>query len=338
MIAGVLEGDQRVRKPRACFHAECRKVVIVEDVFDVFLNYICFGSDARTRSTEGWVGTAMTQGSMNAASAKKLEEFLDVKFQNFIDELDLLYSAEDVSVAVVEDAVRELVLAYPNPATSPEVEHHLRELQGMLLDFCDWKRFNSIDRQKMLLGQFRSLLWNLGLGTERCIDVPLFALDARMMELELRGRSPRFVSRLECVLRDFKGWRILCDGRLPSEFFEGTFWRKATFVDGADYVPADVMPCRHAPHCDDFDRRYVVGTCVGGKRRKREVAPWKQTEYKFLFAAEAHCLQCMQFYAAQPGFDLHCRSCDLNAREWAESNKCLRMSEELDQWLSDRGL
>ena len=36
MIAGVLEGDQRVRKPRACFHAECRKVVIVEDVFDVF--------------------------------------------------------------------------------------------------------------------------------------------------------------------------------------------------------------------------------------------------------------------------------------------------------------
>ena len=208
MIAGVLEGDQRVRKPRACFHAECRKVVIVEDVFDVFLNYICFGSDARTRSTEGWVGTAMTQGSMNAASAKKLEEFLDVKFQNFIDELDLLYSA-DVSVAVVEDAVRELVVAYPNPATSPEVEHHLRELQGMLLDFCDWKRFNSIDRQKMLLGQFRSLLWNLGLGTERCIDVPLFALDARMMELELQGRSPRFVSRLECVLRDFKGWRIL---------------------------------------------------------------------------------------------------------------------------------
>ena len=36
MIAGVLEGDQRVRKPRACFRVECRKVVIVEDVFDVF--------------------------------------------------------------------------------------------------------------------------------------------------------------------------------------------------------------------------------------------------------------------------------------------------------------
>ena len=43
MIAGVLEGDQRVRKPRACFHAERHKVVIVEDVFDVFFNYMCFG-------------------------------------------------------------------------------------------------------------------------------------------------------------------------------------------------------------------------------------------------------------------------------------------------------
>ena len=44
MIAGVLEGDQSVRKPRACFRVECRKVVIVEDVFDVFfLNYMCFG-------------------------------------------------------------------------------------------------------------------------------------------------------------------------------------------------------------------------------------------------------------------------------------------------------
>ena len=84
MIAGVLEGDQRVRKPRACFHAERRKVVIIEDVFDVFFWIACvlayFGSDARTRTTEGWVGTAMTQGSMNAASVKKLEEFLDVKF------------------------------------------------------------------------------------------------------------------------------------------------------------------------------------------------------------------------------------------------------------------
>ena len=42
MIAGVLEGDQRVRKPRACFHAECRKVVIVEDVFDVFIELHLF--------------------------------------------------------------------------------------------------------------------------------------------------------------------------------------------------------------------------------------------------------------------------------------------------------
>ena len=41
MIAGVLEGDQRVRKPRACFHAERRKVVIVEDVFDVFFLITC---------------------------------------------------------------------------------------------------------------------------------------------------------------------------------------------------------------------------------------------------------------------------------------------------------
>ena len=68
----------------------------------------------------------MTNGSMNAANVKKLEEFLDIKFQTFIDELDLLYSAEDVSVAVVEDAVRDLVVTYPHPATNPEEEHHLR--------------------------------------------------------------------------------------------------------------------------------------------------------------------------------------------------------------------
>ena len=166
----------------------------------------------------------------------------------------------------------------------------------------------------------------------------LFALDARIMELELRGYSPRFVSRLECVLRDFKGWRILCDGRLPSEFFEGTFWRKAVFANGADSVPVDLMPCCHAPHCDDFDRRYFVGRSFGAKKRKREMTKRKQMQYKFLFAAEAHCLQCLKFYAAQPGFDLHCRSCDVNARDWAESKQGHRMSEELDEWLGDHGL
>ena len=70
MIAGVLEGDQRVRKPRACFHAERRKVVIIEDVFDVFFLIACvlayFGSDARTRTTEGWVGTAHARCSEGA--------------------------------------------------------------------------------------------------------------------------------------------------------------------------------------------------------------------------------------------------------------------------------
>ena len=83
-------------------------------------------------------------------------------------------------------------------------------------------------------------------------------------------------------------------------------------------------PCSGAPHCGTWESR------------RGRLAEGKQMEYLFLYAAEAHCVPCLQFYA--PRVNVHCKSCRKNARAWAEQRKDQVLPPELDAWLSSVGL
>ena len=283
----------------------------------------------------------MSSPSVNAVDQQKLDEFLQLKYQNLMDELQVLLVADEASLEVVEEAARDIMASYPQPPTDISEEEHLRELQGLVLEFGDWKLCDSRDRQHMLISRSRTLLLNLGCNEKTCKEVSLPYLENELENLESCGHSVRFVSNLRCILRDLKAWRLLCEGRPSTEMDDDTFWRKMSFEplspSDEDSDPEDPTPCRNAPHCKDFDEHYPLGH-VTGRRRKKTITEDKRIEYKFLFAAEAHCLKCLKYYAAQPGFDVNCESCGKNARDWADSNTTYNIPRELDAWLRDKNL
>lgn len=83
-------------------------------------------------------------------------------------------------------------------------------------------------------------------------------------------------------------------------------------------------PCSGAPHCPRWESQH--GGLPEGKRM----------EYLFLYAADAHCLHCLQFYSTR--VNIQCTSCRKNARAWANQRKGQVMTPELDAWFSSVGL
>ena len=135
----------------------------------------------------------------------------------------MLRTADEASLEVVEEAARDIMASYPQPPTDTSEEEHLRELQGLVLEFGDWKCCDSRDRQHMLISRFRTLFLNLGCNEKSCKEVSLPYLEKELENLESRGDSVRFVSNLRCILRDLKGWRLLCEGRPSTEMCDDTF-------------------------------------------------------------------------------------------------------------------
>ena len=90
--------------------------------------------------------------------------------------------------------------------------------------------------------------------------------------------------------------------------------------------------CDQAPHCAEFDRKH------GGLPTE------KQLQYKFLYAAQGHCVACMRAYAQRPGFDKSCISCGKNARQWAQSSvsgrkqKKVVIPADVEDWLRSNDL
>ena len=283
----------------------------------------------------------MSSPSLNVQDRQKIIEFLLLKYQNLLLELDVVLDVEDASLEVVENAARDVMASYPQPPRNDSEEEHLRELKGLLLEFEDWKLCDVRDRQHMLISRFRSLLFNLGCNDKTCKEVSLRSLEDELGNLELRGHSLRFVSNLKCILRDFKACRLLCEGRLSTEMDDVTFWRKMRFAPPSpsdeDSDSEDPTPCRDAPHCKDFDEKYPLELVIW-KKRKKTITEDRRMEYKFLFAAEAHCLRCLKYYAAQPDFDVNCESCGKNARDWADSNTTYNIPTEIDAWLREKNL
>lgn len=86
------------------------------------------------------------------------------------------------------------------------------------------------------------------------------------------------------------------------------------------------------PHCVDFDTKH------------RGIPAQKLLEYKFLYSAHGKCVRCMDYYARQPGLDVTCKSCNMNAREWAASSTgrkkrtTVPIPDDVERWLQRHNL
>ena len=91
-------------------------------------------------------------------------------------------------------------------------------------------------------------------------------------------------------------------------------------------------PCAGTPHCVDFDTKH------------RGIPAQKLLEYKFLYSAHGKCVRCMDYYARQPGLDVTCKSCNMNAREWAASSTgrkkrtTVPIPDDVERWLQRHNL
>ena len=83
--------------------------------------------------------------------------------------------------------------------------------------------------------------------------------------------------------------------------------------------------CPLAPHCSNFDKKY-------GKKGED-----KQLEYRYLYAAQAHCLRCMKYYFDQEAVNPRCRSENKNARDWAMLYNT-SIPDDLEAWLASQGM
>lgn len=87
---------------------------------------------------------------------------------------------------------------------------------------------------------------------------------------------------------------------------------------------ANDAPCSNEPHCKNWNKRH------GDLTEERKL------EYKFLYAASAGCVQCMQYYASLPDFKVDCESSQMNARQWAEDAD--QLSPQVEDLLRRLGL
>ena len=67
-------------------------------------------------------------------------------------------------------------------------------------------------------------------------------------------------------------------------------------------------PCEDAPHCARFVKKH------GARSETR------QLEYKLLYAAQAHCLRCLEHLASLPNLNLQCHSQQRSAWDWAHGS------------------
>eukprot|EP00435_Cladocopium_sp_Y103_P033113 s392_g8.t1 len=180
---------------------------------------------------------------------------------------------------------------------------------------------------------------------------------------------------VDTISKELEGWRALLDERSAGHSDRPTFWSKLplasaraattpprarttsktippqaprkesrarTSSDGSssqgdsrshsDSRPstrAAAAPCDEAPHCPKFSRRHA-------KMQKND--PARNEEYKFLYAAQAQCLQCLEYYTTVPNFNLQCQSKEKNARQWAQADEeeelTRTIAPEIEEWLS----
>ena len=87
--------------------------------------------------------------------------------------------------------------------------------------------------------------------------------------------------------------------------------------------------CPAYPHCKEKTWRQ--------KQRAHPTDDVKLLQYLYLYAAQDHCLRCLEFYATCVELDVACESCQLDARGWASFNG-QTVPQEIKDFLRSKGL
>ena len=85
--------------------------------------------------------------------------------------------------------------------------------------------------------------------------------------------------------------------------------------------------CPLSPHCEKFEMKY------------QSLTESKRCEYRFLYSAQAHCVVCLEFHSAVPGFNFQCKSMCKTARGCATTAtgrrriQAAQIPAEIETWL-----
>ena len=284
-----------------------------------------------------------------------LAEFQKLKFQALLRELNVESDIDDATLPEVEKAAQRLIQWSANRGHD-RVEENLRELQGLMLEYADWLHVEEDESACLLLAKFRYLLMLLEAKQMSPRDVSLFEVERKIQDIAVNA-SARYATRLNMIARDLEGWRALCNDATASSSGKPTFWSKLPHApsqapgkrihaarcnsessvqsDSASSIQAyeKLEQCSAAPHCPELDTKH---------KKKRKMTPERQEEYEYLYAGQAHCLQCLKYYRSLANFDLHCASSSKGVRQWAQTDEdgkvTRQIPSEIEDWLSSCNL
>ena len=284
-----------------------------------------------------------------------LGEFQRLKFEALLRELNVKSDIDSVTFPDVEDAVQQLIRRSQNRG-HVLVEENLRELQGLMLEYADWLHVDEHESACLLLSKFRYLLMLLGVKQVSPRDVSLFEVERKIEDVAINA-SARYATCLKMIARDLEGWRALCSDADASSSGKPTFWSKLPHTpsqapegrshaarrnsessdqsDSATSIQAyeKLEQCSAAPHGPELDTKH---------KKKQKMTPERQEEYEYLYAGQAHCLQCLNYFGSLANFDLNCVSSLKGVRQWAQTDEDGKMTRQIpsqiENWLSSRNL
>eukprot|EP00435_Cladocopium_sp_Y103_P041865 s2112_g11.t1 len=306
-------------------------------------------------------------------------EFLKLKYEALLEELGITEDVKTASISVVQD-VAERVARHIPPKDAVDVKENVRELQGLVLEYIDWRQCTDEERVMILMHRFRYLMIAVGKAKADVKEVALFEIE-RLLQERMARWSP-WHHRLLCTIsKELEGWRALRCDRDAAACQRATFWSKlivapsrssrtltvrkrsredsrtsstsseskvapsAASTERNNEAVASQADCAHAPelcqrapHCRDFESKHPLRS----NKKKKGVAPQRRDEYCFLYAAQAHCLQCLRYYAALENFNVLCFSNSKTAREWAMTDEndelTVLIPDHVEQWLVSQKL
>ena len=270
-------------------------------------------------------------------------------------ELNVKSDVEHATLPEVEEAAQRLI-QWSQHRGHVLVEENLRELQDLMLEYTDWLHVVGHKSACLLLSKFRYLLMLLGAKQVSPQDVSLFEVERKIEDVAVNA-SARYATRLNMIARDLEGWRALCNDATASSSGKPTFWSKLPHApsqapgkrthaarcnsdssvqsDSASSIQAyeKLEQCSAAPHCAELDTKH---------KKKLKMTPERQEEYEYLYAGQAHCLQCLKYYRSLANFALNCTSSSKGVRQWTQTDEDGKMTRQIpsqiEDWLSSCNL
>jgi len=187
-----------------------------------------------------------------------------------------------------------------------------------------------------VLESFRDFFHSIGFSTSEMTDEEIRKKDllevASAVQATIEAQNPSGLSGVwladEGVYEKYNEFRIGLERRhnnyvewrsqqRPSEPDVGGGYQRSAgsepasahaILDRVEFPPT----CGRAPHAKNWKSQLKTDRLKNNST--------KQIEYLFLYAAEKHCVECMQWYVEKYHVDTDAISCQKNARGWAENS------------------